>query len=53
MPSGFAVVDIETTGLYPTKDRIVEVAVVHVDSVGAVEDKFTPIDPDEDAAARL
>lgn len=48
-PVGFAVVDIETTGLFPTRDRIVEVAVVHVDSAGSVTDRFcTLVDPQRD-----
>ena len=29
-PRGFAVVDLETTGLYPRTDRMVELAVVQV-----------------------
>lgn len=31
---GFAVVDIETTGLSPQRDRVIEIAVVHVDPMG-------------------
>ena len=35
---GFAVIDFETTGLSPAKhDRVIEVAVVHVDENGRVE----------------
>jgi DNA polymerase-3 subunit epsilon len=46
---GFAVVDVETTGLFPTKDRIVELAIVHVDAAGSVTDQFcTLIDPKRD-----
>ena len=46
---GFAVVDVETTGLYPTKDRIVEVAIVHVDASGSIGETFcTVIDPQRD-----
>jgi DNA polymerase III subunit epsilon len=47
--AGFAVVDIETTGLYPTKDRIVEIAIVQMDANAAVTDKFcTLVDPKRD-----
>jgi hypothetical protein len=31
---GYAVVDLETTGLSPADDRVVEVAIVHVDTTG-------------------
>lgn len=49
MSEGFAVVDIETTGLFPSKDRIVELAVVHVDPSGSIVGKFcTLIDPQRD-----
>ncbi|WP_370651806.1 exonuclease domain-containing protein [Microbacterium sp.] len=38
MVRGFAVIDLETTGLFPERhDRIVEVAVVHVSPEGVVE----------------
>lgn len=40
---GFAVVDVETTGLSPHRDRIVEVAVVHVDTKGSVSGEFTTL----------
>lgn len=34
MGAGFAIVDLETTGLFPEKhDRIVEIGIVHVISV--------------------
>lgn len=45
----FAVVDIETTGLSPTNDRIVEIAVVCVRSDGTVLDEYaTLVDPGRD-----
>lgn len=48
-PAGFAVVDIETTGLYPSRDRIIEVAVVHLDVSGLPAGEFcTLIDPHRD-----
>ncbi|MHB1487450.1 MAG: 3'-5' exonuclease [Acidimicrobiales bacterium] len=48
-PIGFAVVDLETTGLYPAKDRVVEVAVVHLDVDGRIVGEFcTLIDPHRD-----
>ena len=40
---GFAVVAVETTGLSPTWDRVVEVAVVRCDPSGAVEDAWTTL----------
>lgn len=46
---GFAVVDVETTGFSPQRDRIVEVAVVHVDVAGSVTGEFTTlVDPKRD-----
>lgn len=46
---GFAVVDVETTGLYPWNDRVVEVAVVHVSSDGRLTGEFsTLINPGRD-----
>jgi DNA polymerase-3 subunit epsilon len=43
----FAVIDFETTGLSAKRDRIVEVAVAHVDAEGRVEDEFaTLINPE-------
>ena len=47
--AGFAVVDVETTGFSPQRDRVVEVAVVLVDGSGAVETEFaTLVDPARD-----
>ncbi len=34
VPGGLAVVDLETTGLYPRSDRVVEVAVIHLSTEG-------------------
>jgi DNA polymerase III subunit epsilon len=40
---GFAVVDVESTGLYPRTDRVVEIAVVHVSTEGQVTGEFTTL----------
>lgn len=47
---GFAVIDFETTGLSPLRgDRVVEVAVVHVNRVGRVEGSWeTLVNPGRD-----
>jgi DNA polymerase-3 subunit epsilon len=46
---GFAVVDLETTGLYPSTDRVVEVAVVQLNADGEVTGEFcTLVDPRRD-----
>lgn len=46
---GFAVVDVETTGFSPTRDRVLEVAIIHVDETGRIGDQFcTLIDPRRD-----
>ncbi|WP_263118763.1 exonuclease domain-containing protein [Cellulomonas fimi] len=43
---GFAVVDVETTGLSPRRDRVVSVAVIQLDRQGNVQDEWsTLIDP--------
>ncbi len=45
--SGFAVVDVETTGLSPEEERIVEVGVVILDPAGVELSSFcTLVDPD-------
>ena len=47
--TGFAVVDVETTGLFPARDRVVEIAVVHLDTDARVTGEFsTLIDPRRD-----
>src|SRR3954467_7200996 len=44
-----AVVDLETTGVLPSVDRVVEVGVVLLDDAEAVEDEFTTlVDPGRD-----
>src|SRR6266700_1290182 len=49
VPGGFAVVDLETTGLYPRSDRVVEVAVIHLSTEGQITDEFsTLINPRRD-----
>lgn len=47
---GFAVIDFETTGLSPAKhDRVIEVAIVHVDEHGGIEGQWeTLINPGRD-----
>jgi DNA polymerase-3 subunit epsilon len=51
---GFAVIDFETTGLFPGgHDRIVEVAVVHVSRDGAVTGRWdTLVNPERDLGAQ-
>ena len=46
--SGFAVVDVETSGLYPSSDRIVEIAVVQLDTAGVTGEFCTLVDPGRD-----
>lgn len=44
--SGWAVVDVETTGLNPVRDRIVEIAIVRMnDDAQAVDEWSTVVDP--------
>ena len=45
---GFAVVDVETTGLYPSTDRVVEIAVVHLNADAEITAEFTLINPRRD-----
>lgn len=43
----FAIIDVETTGLSPKQDRIVELAVIRVDGTGGVIDQWsTRFDPE-------
>lgn len=46
----YAVIDLETTGLRPSwHDRVIEIAVVHVDASGGVEDEWcTLVNPRRD-----
>ena len=46
---GFAAIDLETTGLYPRTDRVVEVAVVQLDRAGREQACWTTlVDPQRD-----
>jgi len=46
---GFAVVDLETTGLYPSTDRVVEVGIVHLNAEAEITGQFcTLINPGRD-----
>ncbi|MGY0236485.1 3'-5' exonuclease [Longispora urticae] len=51
--TGFAVVDVETTGLSPARhDRIAEIAIVHVDPGGRIVDEWdTLVNPERDLGA--
>jgi DNA polymerase-3 subunit epsilon len=42
-PLGFAVIDVETTGLNPRRDRIVELAVVRADAWGRPTDAWSTL----------
>ena len=49
MNAGFAVVDVETTGLFPGSHRIAEIAVVHVEPDGTVGNRWeTLVNPERD-----
>lgn len=51
-PAGFAVVDVETTGLRWKADRVIEIAVVRLDVAGQVISEFvTLIDPERNPGA--
>ncbi|MET3719220.1 3'-5' exonuclease [Arthrobacter sp. UYEF21] len=49
MNAGFAVVDVETTGLFPGSHRIAEIAVVHVEPDGTITNRWeTLVNPGRD-----
>ncbi|WP_424535523.1 exonuclease domain-containing protein [Sphaerisporangium viridialbum] len=49
-PIGYAVIDLETTGLRPSwHDRVIEVAIVHLDATGRVTGEWsTLVNPERD-----
>ena len=51
--TGYAVLDFETTGLFPTHDRVIELAIVHVDESGAITGQWdTLVNPQRDLGAQ-
>lgn len=49
MNAGYAVVDVETTGLFPGSHRVAEIAVVHVEPDGTVSNRWeTLVNPQRD-----
>lgn len=51
-PSDWAVVDVETTGLSPRYDRVVEIAVIRISADGQEVDTWsTLVDPERDMSA--
>ena len=51
-PAQFAVIDVETTGFFPNRDRILEIAIVRLSPSGSVLDEYvTLINPDRDIGA--
>ncbi len=46
LPDSFVVIDVETTGLEPERDRIVEVAIVTYERENVIESYSTLIDPE-------
>lgn len=52
--AGFAVVDVETTGLNPATDRIIEIGVVTLDERGNLEGEWTSlINPERPVSAQF
>lgn len=52
--SGWAVVDVETTGLHPARDRVVELAIVRLDQDGQPIDEWsTLVNPEDRAPGRI
>jgi DNA polymerase III epsilon subunit-like protein len=50
---GWAIVDVETTGLHPIRDRIVEIGIVRLDATGSVQDEWTTVvDPERGQTGR-